>query len=400
MKILWVTSQLPCLRSGGQVRQYYLLKYLCQSHSVTIISLVHESEKRDIPALLRMGAKVITESVPIAKEKSRWGNRLRSWFQLICDPWPNYARTYPLSGLRQQLQYVLTQWNPEIIHFESLFVAPLGEDVRNKPWILAEQNVESKSNFRKSRYEIKLSHRLSGWIETNKLRSWESNMLQSCHACVAVSEDDADELKLLAPNLHIFVVPNGVDSQRFKPPNGSQMERTGLLFFGNLDYQPNIDALIYFSREIFPIIQSSHPEITLTIVGPNAHACIKALGDIPGIIYTGFVEDLRPQLWGAAVCVVPLRSGGGTRLKILEAMAASLPVVSTSVGAEGLKLLDGKDLLIADTPNVFAETVINMLSNEGLRHRLAQNGLRSVTELYEWKVITPKLEQLYASIRA
>lgn len=398
MRILWVTAQFPCLHSGAQVRQFNLLKYLSQTNFVTVLSLLRENEEQEIPKLRDLGIDVITVPMPQKRSLGKWHNRFHSWSQLILDPQPNFAHTFSTGELRNHLSELVKDWKPDIVHLDELYVASLEEVVEGTPCVLTETNVESKVFERKSRYIKKYTHRLSAWIEMRKLSTWERKMLHRVQACVAVSNEDAAALRLLAPNLPVTIVPNGVDTYRFKPPNNSQLERSGLLFFGNLDYQPNIDALIFFSREIFPLIQSSQPDITLTIIGPNAPASIRALGDIPGVSFIGFVEDLRPYLWRASVCVVPLRSGGGTRIKILESLAAGCPVVSTALGAEGLILQDGQDLLFADEPGDFARTVLDLLNNSELRHRLAIAGTRTVEKRYDWKVITPQLEQLFASI--
>jgi glycosyltransferase involved in cell wall biosynthesis len=165
-----------------------------------------------------------------------------------------------------------------------------------------------------------------------------------------------------------------------------------LLFFGTLSYGPNADGLVWFCEQVLPRVRQSKPDVRLEVVGLDPPPRVTALGRLPGVQVTGFVPDIRPKLWSATMCVVPLLAGGGTRLKILEALAAGCPVISTTVGAEGLELMDGKHLLIADDPEEFARDVVALLESDALRHRLADAGRRAVAEKYDWQEIAPRLE--------
>ncbi len=396
MRILWVTPQLPSRRTGGQVRQYYLLRYLCQRHQVTVLSLVQPAETGEVRPLHDLGIEVIPVPFAPPSPLGGWRNRMRSWSQLLFDPWPCYARTYPLEGLRKRLRDVLRESPPDILDLEHLFSAPLGNATGGRPWALVEYNIESRRTERQVRQAATPARRLAGWIEMQKIRRWERLWARRATVCIAVSEADADELRAMAPDTPVFIVPNGVDTAHFAPPKENPGQRAGLLFFGNLGYSPNADAVAYFCREIFPLIRLHFPEVTLSIVGPNAPQEVVTLGELPGIHYVGFVEDIRPYLWSAFICVVPLRVGGGTRLKILEAMAAECPVVSTPIGAEGLDLLNERDLLIAETPSAFASRVLDLLRHPDRCRDLAEQGRKTVAGRYDWRVIAPCLEEAYA----
>jgi len=397
-RILWVTPQFPCIYSGGQARQYHLLRYLCQKHSVTVLSLIQKNEIREIQELLDLGVEVITEVFHPSTINGKWGNRIQSWSQILFDPWPNFARTYPISILQNHLSNILVTKKPDIVHIEGLFSAHLVKTIKHIPCVLTEQNVESLNYDHQRRLTNSVPRRLSGWIESQKLFYWERKMLLKHKACIAVSEDDACYLQDLVPHLSLYIIPNGVDASHFSPPDGKETQRKGLLFFGNLGYRPNIDSLIFFVQEIFPAIKVQAPEVKLRIVGPNALPVITAMDGLPGIEFIGFVEDIRPYLWQAQVCIVPLRSGGGTRLKILEALAAGCPVVSTSIGAEGLDLIDGQDLCIADDPENFANTALMLLEDPNQQERLRKTGQQTVTQKYDWGIIAPRLELVYESV--
>ncbi len=393
MRILWVTPQMPCLRSGGQVRQYHLIRHLAAKHRISVISLLQCEERPEVAVLREMGVDVDTvDFVPLAFSTG-WANRLRAWSQLVLDAKPKYALTYPLNGLRQKLGQAIDAFDPDIIQLEHLFTAPLSIAAAHRPWVLQEHNLETWNVHSQQAHISRASRRLAGRIEEEKLCRWERHWIQSCRVCMAVSESDAVCLREWAPNTSVFVIPNGVDTTSYATPEDLRLARSGLVFFGNLGYSANADGLAWFCRDVLPQVKSQKPDTVLTIIGPNAPASVIALGAEPGIHYLGYVPDVRPHLWKAAVCVVPLRGGGGTRLKILESLAAGCPVVSTSVGAEGLDV--GREVQLADTPQSFAAAVVRTLDDEGFRQRLALVGQQLVREKYDWSGIAPKLEQAY-----
>jgi polysaccharide biosynthesis protein PslH len=395
MKILWVTTQIPCLKSGAQVRQFHLLKHLSNSNSITLLCLIKDVEQSEISILQDEGIDVFPIPEPEGSKSGKWANRYHSWAQLIFDPRPNFYYTYPIHELRFPFYRILKIFRPDIIHLDHLFVAPLAKYANNIPVVLTEHNIESQIYRRMVKQEGSFLHRFAREIEAEKLSRWEQKALRNCSICLTVSNNDAQEIRKLFPGKPVFVIPNGVDTDWFNPDEGLGSSRSGLLFFGNLDYAPNIDALFFFNREILPLIRKECPNITLSIVGSNAHEEIKALGDQKGINYIGFVEDIRTNLWRAAINIVPLRNGGGTRLKILEAMAAGLPIVSTSIGSEGLNIENGKNILIADTPEQFVKCIIMLNQQPELKNMIAQNARKLVVEEYDWKNIVPRLESVF-----
>jgi polysaccharide biosynthesis protein PslH len=195
------------------------------------------------------------------------------------------------------------------------------------------------------------------------------------------------------------VVPNGVDVGWFAPRADDGLAlRRGLLFAGTMDYGPNVDGAVFFCREVWPKIREADPDVTLTIAGARPAPEVLALGTLPGVTVKGFVEDMRPCLWQAAVSVVPLRGGGGTRLKILEAMAAGAPVVSTSIGAEGLEVADGENIVLADRPDHFAEEVVALLRDAERGKKLCTAARQMVESCYDWAAIAPRLDAAYTSL--
>jgi glycosyltransferase involved in cell wall biosynthesis len=195
----------------------------------------------------------------------------------------------------------------------------------------------------------------------------------------------------------VHVVQTGVDTAYFTPIPGREQPGR-LVFTGSMDWLPNEDGMLYFVREILPQIRQVEPNVTLSIVGRAPTPAVARLAELPGIEVTGRVDDVRPHVAGGEVYVVPLRIGGGTRLKIFEAMSMAKVVVSTTVGAEGLPVTPGRDIVIADDPARFAEAVIGLLRNAGARERMAGEGRRLVVERYDWAAVASDFEEALAAV--
>ena len=196
---------------------------------------------------------------------------------------------------------------------------------------------------------------------------------------------------------NITVIPNGVDIEEFLFTKANSQNIT-ISYFGNMEYFPNQDAVLFFSKQILPMIKQKIPGVKFLIVGKNPSLTVQSLATDENIIVTGTVDSVIPHYINSSICIVPLRAGGGTRLKILEAMAVGRPVVSTTIGCEGLDVVDGENLLIADTPVQFAEKVIQLINDKQLYQKIANNGRKLVEDKYSWDKIAEKLLAVYAEI--
>jgi glycosyltransferase involved in cell wall biosynthesis len=230
-----------------------------------------------------------------------------------------------------------------------------------------------------------------------KLERFERKAFAWADAATAVSEAEAETIRSFAPDTQVSVIENGVDLEYFVP-RPLLSESTKLVFVGSLDWRPNQDAIKYFVGEILPILESMKLRIELDLVGRNPSAEITALGRRPGVNLIGHVKDVRPFVEQAAVYVVPLRIGGGTRLKILEALAMSKAVVSTGVGAEGLEITDGENIMLADTPELFAQKIAILLKDRELNLHLGRNGRKLVEDRYGWNQLAGRLEKAIAAL--
>jgi glycosyltransferase involved in cell wall biosynthesis len=214
---------------------------------------------------------------------------------------------------------------------------------------------------------------------------------------IAVSDADADALRQLDPALKVHVIPNGVDTADYQRETVVPIElpSNSLVFTGTMDFRPNVDAVLWFAREVWPSVKAAIPDAHLVIVGQRPHVRLNVLENDPLIIITGGVEDARPYIAGATVVVIPLRMGGGTRLKLLEAFALQAPVVSTTLGAEGFDVTSGQELLLADDAGSFAQSIVELINDRARATALGQAGRSLAVDRYDWQRIVPMFEEVY-----
>jgi glycosyltransferase involved in cell wall biosynthesis len=225
------------------------------------------------------------------------------------------------------------------------------------------------------------------WQEWRKMEAAERRYLRLADRVLTVSESDRDAFRPFVDPAKLTVIPTGVDVDYFQPIPGKESPSC-LVFTGSMDWLPNEDAILFFVDAILPLIKQQCPDASLEVVGRSPSRKLQALAQTEKSLHlTGWVDDIRPFVARGAVCIVPLRIGGGTRLKIFEAMAMNKAVISTSVGAEGLPVCSGKNILLADTPSAFADSVISLLRDSNQRHRLGSAARVLVQENYSWSKI-------------
>lgn len=239
------------------------------------------------------------------------------------------------------------------------------------------------------------------WMQVRRLKIYETWICQKADWVTAVSNEDYQHLRELVPGLQTTVIPNCIDVEEYhRDLNGGDIDREkefDLLFTGKMDYRPNVDAVLWFAHEVWPSIRQARPETTWAIVGQKPHNRIKHLSQIEGIEITGWVPKIPPFMNASKVYVMPFRVGSGTRLKLIEAMAAGKAVVSTSLGCEGFSLIDRQDLLIEDDPQEFAQAVVRLLNQPEERYRLGQAAKKRAAD-YDWRVVIPKFEDVYRAL--
>jgi len=234
-------------------------------------------------------------------------------------------------------------------------------------------------------------------LQWQKLRRYETEACRRMDKVVVVSQADRIALQRLLPGVESAVVPNGVDTSYYLPAHMEKESDTSLVFTGKMDFRPNVDAVLWFGQKVWPLIQQDVPKARFNVVGRDPHPRLRPLRGLPGITVTGYVEDIRPHIAEAGVYVVPLRVGGGTRLKVLEAMSMSKAIVSTSLGCEGIDMMPGLELLIADEPRSFAKKAVSLMQDRERRIELGLAARRLVEARYDWQHITSLMEQVYES---
>ena len=311
----------------------------------------------------------------------------RSWFSSSpVDLWK-----WHVAELRDRVHEIVANNHIDVVVCDFLFAAanvPVGGDV---PVVLFEHNVEYLIWKRLSTLERNPVKKLLFEIEWRKLRDKEADLCSRADLTIAVSEEDRARLAAMAPDAKTRAIPTGVDTSYFAPAGRPKIPAR-LVFSGSMDWHPNEDAVMYFGESILPKIRAQVPNASFVIVGRNPTQKLRDASERLGMIVTGTVDDVRPYLDEAAVYVVPLRAGSGTRMKIFEALGMAKPVVSTTVGAEGLALTHQKEFIAADNPDDFAGAVVHLLHNEGRRNELGEAGRALVVERYSWDQVAREFE--------
>ncbi len=393
MKILMLTPYLPYpLLSGGQIRTYNLLKNLKDKHEIHLYSLIKgEAEKEYISQL-----KKFCKTVNVFK-RSKSPFTLRNVLMAGITPYPFLVtRNLPLQA-KSVLTEVLKSGNFDLIHAETFYVMP-NIPKTSVPILLVEQTIEYLvyQDFA-NQFKFKVLKPFLTF-DVNKIKHWEKYYWKKADRLAAMSEEDKDFIHEFAPEKQIDVVANGVDAKFFQEVKRIPSEKPIVLFVGQFKWLPNRDAVDYIHNEIWPKIRSKINNCELRIVGRHPTDNIKAIANGKDIIVDEGVEDIREAYSGANVLLAPIRSGRGTKYKILEAMASGTPVVATPLGIEGIDAHDGKDVLIAQTADGLAERTVEVLQNQKKAKAIAQSAKKLILEQYNWKKISSHLDTIYKQL--
>jgi glycosyltransferase involved in cell wall biosynthesis len=388
MRILDVCPRLPVpTDSGGSIRVFSLIKGLSQTEEVDILGIEFEKIRDNDLAQLKGHCRKIFFAPWKYKPKLL---QMGAIFKRVLTGEPFETKYTDSEELRRLLYKVTSEEDYDIIIIEhsvnARFLFSLYPQHGAKT-VLSTHNTGFMQYYRMYQFERKLYKKLKLLLTWLPMRSWEPKIAARFDKIVSVSESDKNLLLSRNPNLDIAVVPNGVDTRTYRPFPLESREKN-ILLIGSMDYKPNVDAALFFCREIFPLMKKSHPACTLTIIGKTPPVEIRRLNEEPGVEFKGDVDDVRPYYQKALVSVVPLRSGGGTRLKILEAMALGTPAVSTSIGCEGLHVENNRNILIADNPADFAQQITNLITDVELWNRISRNGRTLVEGNYDWGKIS------------
>ncbi len=299
--------------------------------------------------------------------------------------------------MRQEIEKTLKTQHFDAVHVDHLHMAHYKDCFKDIPCILDEHNVEYKILERCVKHERSFVKKALYYQQTSKMRSFESIKAKEFKGIFACSLDDQAILKeITAGQIPIYVIPNGVDTEYFNDGEQSISKEDAIVFTGSMDWLPNDDAITYFCDKILPLIWQRKNTVKFYVVGKNPSSLVKDLAKRdPRVIVTGRVDDVRPYMRRSKVFIVPLRIGGGTRLKILEAMAMGKAIVSTTIGAEGIEYTNGKNILLGDEPRDFADQVLFILNNDQRSQEIGREAYKFVREKYDWDTIGQKLKTIY-----
>jgi glycosyltransferase involved in cell wall biosynthesis len=392
MKILWIkVGGLWPANTGGRLRSLHTLAELSRHHRVTVLTThTRPEEAAALRAWLPQGAEVI--SVPYTAPKWRslrfpW-LLVRSWFSRL--PVDLYKLRVP--AVRRAAERLFATGQADVCVADFLCALPNVPSACPVPVVYFSHNVEHMIWKRLCANAASFWQRLPLAIEWRKMRRYEARASARARLTIAVSETDRSALAALAPAAEIRAMATGVDVSYFAPRSAALQQPDRLVFVGSMDWQPNEDAVLYFIDAILPLIRHSAPAATLSVVGRNPSERLRRVAERAGVEVTGTVDDVRDFVAAAAVYIVPLRIGGGTRLKIFEALAMGKAVVSTTVGAEGLPLEDGLHFLQADAPRTFADAVLALLRDPARRESIGAAGRRLVEAHYSWPQVAAEFE--------
>jgi sugar transferase (PEP-CTERM/EpsH1 system associated) len=386
VKILWLkTELLHPVDKGGKIRSYNMLKELKRNCHVTYLTLDDGTADPNAPELASEYCHEFVTIPHARREKFTTGFYVDLMFNLASSL-PYAIKKYESRAMRREVANRVADFDVLVCDF----LAP-AVNVPPRvacPSVLFQHNVEAmiwKRHYEVQKNALKKTYLYRQW---RKMRAFEARMCPQFDCVVAVSREDREMMQHEYGVEAIYDVPTGVDTTFFRPSGETQRKPENLVFTGSMDWLPNEDAIRYFTEQILPRIRQSAPGVTLTVVGRNPSPSLVELSKRdPSVVVTGRVDDVRPYMEAAAVYIVPLRIGGGTRLKIYEAMAMEKPIVSTSVGAEGLPVTDGEEILLADTPESFADAVVGLLRQQDRAGEIGKRAAVKVREQFGWDAV-------------
>jgi glycosyltransferase involved in cell wall biosynthesis len=388
VKILWVKAgKLLPVDTGGKIRSYNILKHLARKHAVTLLSYYGGQRDSDYESAVTAqfpGARTIYTAAPEGSIVVQALDYLRRLLQ---------SAPFAVSKFTdRQVKETLASWlggdRFDVVVCDFLSASHNFPPNPGVPCVLFQHNVETALWQRLAGTESNRARRLAYKIEAAKMARYETAALRRFPHVIAVSGHDREQMLKMNRGVQITVVPTGVDTQRDPVAEHAAADPPRIVFTGSMDWEPNIDAVIYFCREIFPQVQAVFPSAIFQIVGRNPHGKVKRLAS-ESVQVTGTVASVADYLRDASIVIVPLRIGGGTRLKIFEAMAMGKALVSTSIGAEGLDVQSGRDLLLADDPKTFAEAILLLLRNGEVRRKYEQAAVKLASQ-HDWSRIAER----------
>lgn len=405
-RLLFLSQCLPYPpHSGVTNRTFNILRQLQKEFAVSLLAFSRRNHQAGPPereASRKALGEILTsvaEPIPIPSERSRMA-RVRAHLSALVTGAPYTYWEYRDARFRSNLERELAQFPPDLIHFDSLDLYGWRKGLPGVPVTCTHHSIESE--LLRMRADHVESPSLSWYLrrQGDLVERLERDVCPEFAVNVMMSAVDGDRLRALAPKARTMVVPNGVDAGFFVPRPDIPAVADRVAFLGPTYMFPNRDAVQFFLGEVWALVRKSRPNATFTLIGKVSDDLRRTFEAEPGVRCLGFVPDIRPPMAEAACCVVPIRVGGGTRLKILDAWAMGKAVVSTTVGCEGLETVDGENILIRDSPEEFAAAVVAVLTDSALRGRLELGARETAERVYDWNVVGQGMRTAYRELLA
>jgi polysaccharide biosynthesis protein PslH len=393
MRILFLSPRQcwPAL-TGARLREYHLAKALGRRAALTHVFFAQGDGPVPGPAELPFCRAIL----PVSRPRLYTAGKI---VRGLWSRWPLPVINYSSAEMSAALEDLLDREEFDLVHLDSLHMGayiPLLERMSRAPIVFDWHNIESEAMRRYSMAAASAARRTYAALTARRLAAFEDYALGKGLGHAVCSARELEQLRRLRPSARLAVIENGVDADAFGGNAELSSNRRRIVFVGSMDYGPNVDAAVFFAGAIWPWLRAQFPEWTLTIVGSNPAPAVLALRHEAGVEVTGTVDDVRPYYREALAAIVPLRSGGGTRLKILEAMAAGTPVVSTPLGAEGLMVVPGENILIAESREHWQAHFAALAPQGELWNRIARAGRALAQSRYDWRTIGESLYETYS----
>ncbi|MBC8031407.1 MAG: glycosyltransferase [Pyrinomonadaceae bacterium] len=400
------------LDTGAKLRNYHLARVLSEKANVTLLAFADSDAPPVNPENHYERVVTVKRDPGYTPAKILRGALGRT---------PISVLNYTTDAMKRALARMLSEQDFDVVQIESIHLMGYLSIIRStssRPLVVCDwHNIESELMTRYSEREPNFLRRIYARKTAHQLRALEQQSTRDFDAHVVVSDRDRNQLLQLNSASFVSVIENGVDSAYYSDQeiekayaawrvqraavsglSQSPIGANRIVFVGSMDYHANIHAVADFARDVWPVVLERHPELVFTIVGRDPGEEVRQLASIPGIEVTGTVGDVRPYYREAVASIVPLKVGGGSRLKILESMAAGVPVVSTTLGAEGLEVRHGADIVIGDTKEQLVEAITRLLQDEELRRQLSEAGRDLVSRRYEWEIAGESLFRIYEDL--
>lgn len=395
MKILFLSNRVPYPPNKGErIRSYHEIAELSRRHEVHLATMAETGSDEESVAYLRTQCTSVGVTYRSSREEG-----LAALGALFSGR-PLSIAAFDSRPFRHLVAERIRSVRPDILFAYTAAVAPYLEGISGTPRVIDFVDADSE--------KYRVYSRLRGFpqsllyaFEADRLARFEGHLASEFEASIVVTGAEADIVRRLAPSREITVLPNGVDLELFHPPaRSAQARRPDIVFTGVMGYYPNVDAVTYFAREAMPLVRAQVPDARFLIVGRDPVGSVRRLAELPGVVVTGTVPDVRPYLAGAAMAVAPFRIARGVQNKILEGMASGLPVVGTSLAFQGLAATREDGVRMADSPEALAEAVVGWLRNEGERQERGRGARRFVERHHHWGRFGERLEARLLSLVA